>query len=288
MQTHQFFPPNNKEMQKLELQIEALNKILNEYSKQEPPLLQRWRSKVYQQMVTHKFEVLGKDADINRLQELLMKYESDNLEKDFEISKLKDLLLEKENRVNILEDEIVELKQENEQLQNKSADAKRITEKMNEFNVNKIKQIQNLVNINLGNLSSNIEQQLSILDKRILFANDRLLMLKSMNDQESKNFEYVKQEKNLLQLEVVQLQKDRKALLHQLLNKPEIEAAQHHSQTESEDKSNLEISHKVLQKSESLSGSNNQTVQSEGNKKIQPMDKLEALDQLSELLLKIV
>ncbi|KAJ3271426.1 hypothetical protein HDV01_006632 [Terramyces sp. JEL0728] len=209
---HQFFPPNNQETLKLELQIEALNKILNEYSKQEPPLLQRWRSKVYQQMVTHKFEILSKDADINRLQDQLMKYESENQEKDAEIKRLMELT---QNR-----------------------------------------------DLEIHQLKSNIQG----------------LEIKSMNDQETKKFEFIKQEKDLLQLEVSQLQKDRKALLQQLLDKPIEKSIQPIDKLQ-----NVESNQEPVKQDDERNVPQEQEI-----RKLDAMDKLEALDQLSELLLKIV
>ncbi|KAJ3312334.1 hypothetical protein HDV04_003227 [Boothiomyces sp. JEL0838] len=264
---HQFFPPNENEIAKLELQIKALESILGEYSKQEPPLLLRWRSKVYQLMITHKFEILEKDKEINRLNELLDRCNEEKNEKNVEIQDLKNQILYKDSLVLDLNSQINQLQKENSQLEIVNTKERNRYEKINEININKIKQIQDLVNIEL-----------------------------SIKEQEAKNFEYVKQEKTLLGLEVLQLQKDRKTLLNQLLN-----TEQPLKELEKQDacETGLVDKIKISSLTETKEGGVKQdpidklktdNIKDSQVKKqeIREKDKLEALDQLSELLLKIV
>ncbi|KAJ3255305.1 hypothetical protein HK103_006328 [Boothiomyces macroporosus] len=225
---HQFFPPNENEIVKLELQIKALESILDEYSKQEPPLLLRWRSKVYQLMVTHKFEILEKDKEINRLNELLDRCNEEKKEKNVEIQDLKNQILYKDSLVLDLNSQINQLQKDN-----------------------------------------------------------------SIKEQEAKNFEYVKQEKTLLELEVVQLQKDRKTLLNQLLN-----TEQPLKELEKQDACETGLVDRIKEssltetkesgvKQEPIDKLKTDNIKDSQVKKLEK-DKLEALDQLSELLLKIV
>ncbi len=124
MQSHSIFPPTATEpnttfgsITQLQVQLEAYHRIQLEqdklYAKSDnPDLLSRWRKKVLELMVQHKFEILAKDK---RISDLEANFETVTTEQNTRIQELQakvDMLVKKQKDERLEFDTIISANQD--------------------------------------------------------------------------------------------------------------------------------------------------------------------------------